>query len=82
MGDGSHGIRDVALLESALARPQNQYVYGETDSFQLAASYAEAIACNHAFVDGNKRIAFSVAGDFLEQYVKSHPKSCSRILGY
>lgn len=67
IGGGSHGLRDAALLESALARPQNQYSYGETDTFQLAASYAEAISRNHAFVDGNKRTAFYVAADFLEQ---------------
>lgn len=66
IGGGSHGMRDVALLESALARPQNQHAYGETDTFQLAASYAEAISRNHAFVDGNKRTAFYVAVDFLE----------------
>ncbi len=64
---GAQGLRDAALLESALARPQNQYAYGETDTFQLAASYAEAISRNHAFVDGNKRTAFYVAVDFLEQ---------------
>lgn len=64
---GAQGLRDPALLESALARPQNQYAYGETDTFQLAASYAEAISRNHAFVDGNKRTAFYVAVDFLEQ---------------
>ena len=51
----------------ALARPQNQYAYGETDMFQLAASYAEGISRNHAFVDGNKRTAFYAASDFLEQ---------------
>lgn len=67
IGGGSHGLRDAALLESALARPQNQYAYGEMDRFQLAASYAEAISRNHAFVDGNKRTAFYVAVDFLEQ---------------
>jgi death-on-curing protein len=67
MGGGSHGLRDAALLESALARPQNQHAYGETDTFQFAASYAEAISRNHAFVDGNKRTAFYVAVDFLEQ---------------
>ena len=67
IGGGSHGLRDAALLESALARPQNQYAYGETDTFQLAASYAEGISRNHAFVDGNKRTAFYVANDFLEQ---------------
>ena len=67
MAGGAQGLRDAALLESALARPQNQYVYGESDTFQLAASYAEAISRNHAFVDGNKRTAFYVAVDFLEQ---------------
>ena len=67
MAGGAHGLRDAALFESALARPQNQYAYGETDTFQLAASYAEAISRNHAFVDGNKRTAFYVAVDFLEQ---------------
>lgn len=65
VGGGSHGLRDAALLESALARPQNQHSYGETDVFQLAASYAEAIARNHAFVDGNKRTAFQAADIFL-----------------
>lgn len=64
---GAQGLRDAALLDSALARPQNQYAYGETDTFQLAASYAEAISRNHAFMDGNKRTAFYVAVDFLEQ---------------
>ena len=59
MAGGASGLRDAALLESALARPQNQYAYGDTDTFQLAASYA--------FVDGNKRTAFYVAVDFLEQ---------------
>jgi death-on-curing protein len=46
MAGGAQGLRDAALLESALARPQNQYAYGETDTFQLAASYAEAISRN------------------------------------
>lgn len=67
IGGGSHGLRDAALLESALARPQNLYAYGESDTFELAASYAEAISRNHAFVDGNKRTAFYVAADFLER---------------
>lgn len=67
VGGGSHGLRDGALLESALARPQNLHAYGERDIFQLAASYAEGIARNHAFIDGNKRTAFFVASDFLEQ---------------
>jgi len=67
IGGGAHGLRDAALLESALARPQNLHAYGETDIFELAASYAEGIARNHAFVDGNRRTAFFVASDFLEQ---------------
>ena len=66
IGDGAHGLRDAALLDSALARLQNQHAYGEIDTFQLAACYAEGILRNHAFVDGNKRTAFYVAADFLE----------------
>ena len=65
MAGGAHGLRDANLLESALARPQNLYAYGEQDRFQLAASYAEGIARNHAFVDGNKRTAFMAADFFL-----------------
>lgn len=65
VGGGSHGWRDAALLESALARPKNQNAYGETDTFQLAASYAEAIAQNHPFVDGAKRTALGSAINFL-----------------
>ena len=52
-------------MESALARPQNHYAYGESDIFKLAATYAEGLARNHAFVDGNKRTAYIVAGLFL-----------------
>lgn len=65
IGGGSHGLRDSGLLESALGRPQNQYAYGEQDMFQLAAGYAEGIARNHPFVDGNKRTAFQTADVFL-----------------
>jgi len=66
LGGGSHGLRDAALLESALVRPKNLFAYGETDIFQLAACYAEGIARNHAFVDGNKRTAFGAAVNFLD----------------
>jgi len=65
MAGGSHGLRDEGLLESALARPQNLYAYGESDTFRLAAGYAESIARNHPFVDGNKRTAFMAADVFL-----------------
>ncbi len=62
---GSPGIRTEELLESALARPQNSYAYGERDIFLLAASYAEGLVRNHAFVDGNKRVAYITADIFL-----------------
>ncbi len=64
---GSHGLRDANLLESALARPRNLHAYGEQDIFQLAASYAEGLSRNHAFVDGNKRVAFQAADTFLDK---------------
>ena len=63
---GSQGVRDEALLASALARPQNIYHYEQGDIFDLAAAYAEGISSNHPFVDGNKRTAFAAAGLFLE----------------
>ena len=63
---GAEGIRDEAALESALARPLNRLVYGETsDISALAAAYAIGISQNHPFVDGNKRAAFIAIGLFL-----------------
>ena len=63
---GAEGIRDLGLLESALARPRNLYLYENiSQPAQLAASYATGIARNHPFVDGNKRAAFLAAGLFL-----------------
>lgn len=56
---GGIGVRDEALLESALARPQQLFAYGDPppDIAALAASLAFGIARNHPFVDGNKRTA-------------------------
>lgn len=63
---GADGLRDNGLFESALARPQNLASYeGVTDPARLAACYAFGLAKNHAFVDGNKRVAFIAAGLFL-----------------
>jgi death-on-curing protein len=62
---GLDGIRDLGLLESALARPQNKFAYGETDLAALAASYGFGIARNHPFVDGNKRTALASMIVFL-----------------
>jgi death-on-curing protein len=63
---GAVGLRDEGLLESAMAGPRNQFLYGESDLFQIAAGYAFALTRNHPFVDGNKRTAFAAAGIFLE----------------
>lgn len=62
---GGEGVRDLGLLNSALARPLNLAAYGEPDLPSLAAAYAFGIARNHPFVDGNKRTAFVVAVTFL-----------------
>lgn len=64
---GLAGIRDSALLESALSRPKQQIAYGDEYGLpELAASYCFGLARNHPFVDGNKRIALTIAGVFLE----------------
>lgn len=64
---GATGIRDRALLESALAHPKNLYTYSEKLSLsRLAATLAAGIAKNHAFVDGNKRTAWVACALFLE----------------
>lgn len=62
---GGAGLRDQGALESALARPVNQWAYGEDDLVQLAAAYAFGVARNHPFADGNKRTAWILARLFL-----------------
>ena len=62
---GTSGLRDEGLLDSALARPQNRAVYESPDIAALAASYGVGVANNHAFIDGNKRVAFLCVGLFL-----------------
>jgi death on curing protein len=62
---GASGIRDENLFESALARAQQLAHYGTPDFAELAASYGYGFAKNHAFVDGNKRVAFLSVGLFL-----------------
>ena len=64
---GLSGIRDQALLDSALARPLQKAAYDSMPSvFELAAAYSFGLARNHPFIDGNKRIALTVAAVFLE----------------
>jgi death-on-curing protein len=62
---GAAGLRDEALLESALARPPHLAAYGKPDWAELAACYGVGLAKNHPFVDGNKRVAFLAVGLFL-----------------
>ena len=62
---GADGVRDLGLLESALARPQNLLSYAKPDFADLAAAYAAGVARNHPFVDGNKRAAFASLMVFL-----------------
>lgn len=66
---GAPGVRDIGLLEGALARPQNLVAYEEkitTD--RLAALYGVGVTKAHAFLDGNKRIAFAVMVAFLKAH--------------
>lgn len=62
---GAGGIRDLGLLDSALARPRNAWSYGQSDLVALGALYAAGIMRNHPFVDGNKRTGFLAAYAFL-----------------
>lgn len=64
---GASGIRDATLLDSALARPQQQHAYGKPppEVPDLAASLAYGLARNHPFVDGNKRTAAVVCETFI-----------------
>lgn len=64
---GSHGVRDIGLLQSIVRRPQTAFggkeLYGGV--FTKAAVYFEAIAQHHVFVDGNKRTSVAAASRFL-----------------
>ncbi|MBK9172856.1 MAG: type II toxin-antitoxin system death-on-curing family toxin [Blastocatellia bacterium] len=63
---GGGGVRDLGLLESVVARPQNIHTYEpEADIARLAAAYGFGIAKNHPFVDGNKRTSLVATRTFL-----------------
>ena len=64
---GTHGTRDLDLLKSALAQPQQAFSYQEPtpNEFELAATYAFGICKNHPFFDGNKRAALVASLLFL-----------------
>ena len=59
---GKGGVRDLGLLESALMRPQTGYYSSLT---LQAAALLQSLTQNHAFIDGNKRVAFATTAIFL-----------------
>lgn len=70
---GEHGVRDLGLLESAVARPQATFA-GESlypDLFQKAAALMQSLVQNHPFVDGNKRTGVTAAALFLQRNGRS-----------
>ena len=63
---GLPGLRDQGLLESAVDRPRNLFVYERKASiFRLGSALCVGIAKNHSFHDGNKRTALLVTRAFL-----------------
>ncbi len=66
---GSHGIRDVGLLQSAVSRPKATFGGKDLypDIFYKAAAFMESLIKNHPFIDGNKRTAITSAGIFLQR---------------
>jgi death-on-curing protein len=83
---GAWGLRDRGLLESALARPQQQLAYAESPNlFDMAAAYTAGIVKNHPFVDGNKRTGFVIGVLFLElngyRFHASEESAAQAVLG-
>jgi death-on-curing protein len=64
---GEHGLRDLALLESAVARPRATFDGSDLypGLFEKAAALLDSLVNNHPFVDGNKRTGIVAAGLFL-----------------
>ncbi|MGB3903965.1 MAG: type II toxin-antitoxin system death-on-curing family toxin [Anaerolineae bacterium] len=64
---GSHGVRDIGLLESAVARPQATFEGQELylDIFSKAAALMDSLIRNHPFVDGKERTGVTSAAIFL-----------------
>ena len=68
MFGGSEGLRDSALLQSAVAAPQASFggVSTFSDTLEVAAAYLYYLCSNHPFVDGNKRVALGACLVFLQ----------------
>ena len=65
---GLEGIKDIAAVESALARPRQLAAYGTPDAFDLAAAYCWGIVRNHGYSDGNKRTGWILGRLFLADH--------------
>ena len=65
---GEDGVRDLGLLESALAQPEASFAgtWLHQSLYEMAAAYAYHLCQNHPFIDGNKRTALACALVFLE----------------
>ena len=65
---GQSGIRNLALLQSALSQPQATFggIWLHEDLFEMASAYAFHVCQNHPFFDGNKRAALACCLVFLE----------------
>ena len=65
---GEPGVRDVGLLDSAVAMPKAMFggVFLHEDIYEMAAAYLYHIVQNHPFFDGNKRTGTAVAIEFLK----------------
>ena len=82
---GAGGLRDRGLLQSALARPQQQYAYAEgADIIDMATAYTAGILRNHPFLDGNKRTGFLIGILFHEvnryRFVASEEDAAQAVL--
>ncbi len=83
---GAAGVRDVGLLESALARPRRLAAYRVgADVIDLAAVYTSGIVKNHPFIDGNNRTGFLLGILFLElnrvRFIADEDKTVHAVLG-
>ena len=81
---GASGLRGAGLLESALARPRQQFAYASPGIVEMAAAYTSGIVQNHPFVDGNKRTGFVVGVLFLEMngftFIASEAEAAQAVL--
>jgi death-on-curing protein len=83
---GAAGLRDKSLLQSALARPRQQYAYVDApDIIDMAAAYTAGIVRNHPFIDSNKRTGFLVGVLSLEingyRFTASEEGATQAVLG-